>query len=50
MSVSTSSNVVIPRSGTPNEPAATPPPERYIALKPACRASNAWLALTAPTI
>jgi hypothetical protein len=28
MSVSTSSSPLIPRSGTPSEPAATPPPER----------------------
>ena len=31
-SVKTSSMEVIPRSGMPYEAAATPPPERYIAL------------------
>ena len=27
-SVNTSSNVVIPKSGTPKDPAATPPPDK----------------------
>ncbi|MOA57816.1 hypothetical protein D3C78_1820650 [compost metagenome] len=40
----------MPRSGMPSEPAATPPPDRYKARKPARRASSAWLALMAPTI
>ena len=34
MSISTSSMVLMPRSGTPRELAATPPPDRYRALNP----------------
>src|SRR5699024_3129484 len=47
-SISTSSSVLMPRSGMPSEPAATPPPDRYTARKPARSASRAWLALMAP--
>jgi len=40
-SISTSSIVVIPKSGIPHEQAATPPPDRYTALNPLCVASRA---------
>ena len=40
-SISTSSMVLMPRSGTPKELAATPPPERYSALKPQAAAIRA---------
>ena len=41
MSMSTSSMVLMPRSGTPSELAATPPPDRYMALKPQAAAMRA---------
>ena len=40
-SISTSSIVVMPKSGIPHEQAATPPPDRYTALNPLCVASRA---------
>src|SRR5580698_11549552 len=50
MSMSTSSIVLIPRSGTPKELAATPLPARYSALKPQAAAMRAVNAVMAPTI
>ena len=47
-SVSTSSIVLIPKSGIPSEFAATPPPERYSALNPVASAIRAVYALIAP--
>src|SRR5271154_1050654 len=49
MSVSTSSMVLIPKSGTPRELAATPPPDKYRALNPQAAAILAVNALIAPT-
>src|SRR5208283_3414868 len=49
ISTSTSSRVLMPRSGTPSELAATPPPDRYSALNPEASASRAAYALMAPT-
>src|SRR5690606_30817852 len=47
---STSSRLVIPRSGRPWDAFATPAPERYKARNPARWASTAAQALIAPTI
>jgi hypothetical protein len=41
--------VLIPRSGTPKEFAATPPPDKYNALNPLAAASRALKAVMAPT-
>src|SRR5690606_754129 len=48
-SISTSSMVLMPRSGMPSELAATPPPERYSARKPTRRAIRPAYAVIAPT-
>ncbi len=40
-SVSTSSMVLIPRSGSPSELAATPPPDKYSPLNPVASAIRA---------
>src|SRR5436309_10371218 len=47
-SIKTSSRVLIARSGMPSELAATPPPDRYSALKPVASAIRAVYALMAP--
>src|SRR5450432_1586258 len=49
-SMSTSSIAVMPRSGTPSELAATPPPDKYKALNPVASAMRAAYAVMAPTI
>jgi hypothetical protein len=49
MSISTSSMVLMPKSGIPRELAATPPPDKYRALNPQAAAILADNALMAPT-